>query len=174
MQALIMPFIIICLVLAGCSVGAGTSAAFQSLVAQQLFSGQQCGGSEETVVARWIDEGLAYQELTGIIHGAVLGKPNKTLPKVDFASHGVLMVSMGRQSTTGYFLSLAKNEVKVSNEIATVNLTWQELQPGAMAAQMITSPCVLISLPKADFSKVRIVDQDGLVRGEALLPSSSN
>lgn len=87
-----------------------------------------------------------------------------TPPAVDFDDHGVLLVEMGRRNTGGYRLSLVEPRLRLVGDRALVHVAW--IDPGARAilTQVITSPCLLLEIPRAGFSSIQVVDQEGRVR----------
>jgi len=89
------------------------------------------------------------------VNRQVLGK--KTNPRlIDFESMNVLILEMGQQTTTGYRLSLSETMVRVKNNEAVVSGQWDEPPKDSIQAQVITSPCVIFTLPKADYSRVTV------------------
>jgi len=160
----------LCFVMAGCCTFTGSSCAVQTLKAEQLFAGVQCGGQGQTVLVHWIADESNYHDLQeNFSAGTIGGKLSQNLPQVDFSTHGVLMVGMGEKPTAGYSLSLGAQEVEVDKGVALIHLSWQEPPVGAILAQVVTSPCVFLRLPKADFSKVRIMDQNSKVKAEVMI-----
>ena len=74
---------------------------------------------------------------------------------------------MGPRPTSGYRLNkLAQQEPRYGSIGLQVTLAWQEPEPGSAQAQVLTSPCLLLSLPKKDFKRVQIIDQNGVVKLE--------
>ena len=132
------------------------------LEVRTLYSSAVCDSRrEEGVVATWLDSpkavATAYRRITGSRMNA--GPP----PTVNFKAHGALLIEMGRRSTGGYRLSLAERRLAVTGDRAQVQVAWNEPAAGAMVPQIITSPCLLLELPRGDFSAVQVVDQAGKV-----------
>ena len=73
----------------------------------------------------------------------------------------------GRRPTAGYSIAVVRAER--AGGILTVHVDWQEPAPGMAAAQVITHPCVVLQLAPLDVERVRVVDQVGHVRADALL-----
>jgi hypothetical protein len=74
---------------------------------------------------------------------------------------------MGQRPTGGYALGLQDPTVAIANRVGTVVVRFQEPAPGAMVPQVLTSPCLLLKLPKDDLREVRVVDPTGLLRATA-------
>ena len=139
---------------------AGTDAA---LPVQALYSDSQCVGLERTTVV-WIADAEAWRSWHGRITSARLPAPSP--PAVDFSREGVLVLAMGSRSTAGYGLSLAEKSAVVREGVLTVRVDWSEPPPGALLAQVMTSPCLLMKVPTAPFDQIRVVDQQGRMRLE--------
>lgn len=70
----------------------------------------------------------------------------KALPPVDFASRTVVAVFLGTRSSAGYSAEITGTRQSGSKLI----VEWQERTPGRddVAAQILTSPAVIASIPK--------------------------
>ena len=134
-----------------------------------LAAGTQCGHSDNAPAASWLDTAdalqIAYRRMTRQTLGA------NTLPAQtpDFAKYGVLQVFMGQQSTGGYQLRLLHPRVEHLASGATVRIAWQSPPPGALTPQVITSPCLLLAVPRGSYQSITVTDQTGRVRAVAAL-----
>lgn len=137
-------------------------AATRSLEIGTLYSNAVCDSGAENVGATWLDSpsafAAAYRRLTRFRLNA--GAP----PAVDFDGHGVLLVEMGRQNTGGYGLSLFSPRLKMAGDLAQVRVAWSEPHAGVIVTQVITSPCLLLEVPRPGVSAIQVVDQAGRVR----------
>jgi hypothetical protein len=143
------------LALAGCA-----SAPVEPLRAEQLYAGSHCGREKPEPEARWIADADAYRQRFRQLDPSARRPP----PAVRFAESIVVLVELGRKPTAGYGISLAEPTVKVDGGNAELRLHWQAPAPDAMSAQVITSPCVLVRLPRGDYSRVVVLDQQGQER----------
>lgn len=157
----------------GCSVAcaerAGTRAVGEKLIAQQAYSGLQCGAQNDRPSAKWIGNVADLRETHKRFHANILGAELPKPPVVDFANEGVLLVSMGRKPTAGYGIALMDEKATVRGDAAMVGVSWEEPGPGSFQAQVLTSPCILVKMQKGPYSRVRVIDQNGKLRGEALV-----
>lgn len=80
---------------------------------------------------------------------------------------GVLVIHMGRQPTGGYRLSLAVPIIEARRGRGIVNVTRHRPDIGAVVAQVITSPCLVLQFPYKDLKFLRVHDQDGRLLAEA-------
>jgi hypothetical protein len=95
---------------------------------------------------------------------------SKPVPLVDFRTDAVLRIEMGMRPTTGYGFDPRALHAVVSAGTATVQVTTLSPGPGAIVSQMITSPCILVRMPRGDYRRVRVVDQQGQVLGVVSVP----
>lgn len=131
-----------------------------------LRAGAQCGGAAEGTSARWLPtEAALHQAL------AAEGSPDvQAPPVVDFTRSEVILVAMGRRATAGYGISLAEAGAIMRDGVATLVVKLDEPPPGAVLAQVTTSPCLLLSLPRAGLREVRVLDPRGTVLAVARAP----
>ena len=67
--------------------------------------------------------------------------------------------------TSGYAVSLGSNTAKVGKRgDLTLTVAWTEPSADSIQAQVITSPCLFVSVPKDDYPTIRVVDEAGSVR----------
>jgi PrcB C-terminal len=153
------------LVLCGCHLSAGSRSADPALEVRLLHRGTNCGGSAASPQATWIADRDHFQEVYRRLKGAVIGGDAARIPAVDFSSEALILVEMGRKTTGGYFLELKSTKARVLDDSAQVELVWGVPAPSDMVTQVLTSPCILIALPRnGSYSRVQILDQNGRVR----------
>ncbi|HEY6005941.1 MAG TPA: protease complex subunit PrcB family protein [Anaeromyxobacter sp.] len=127
-----------------------------SVTASVVRAGAQCGGEASGPSARWIGSEGAFRAAMGA--GGVFGTEAAT---PDFRKEGVLAVFMGQRPTAGYGLALHDPTVVIQDGVGKVVVRLEEPQPGAMVAQVLTSPCLLIRMPKQGIRQLRVVDPAG-------------
>ena len=134
-----------------------------TVVATQIYSGFHCGSSSGQASVEWIADQMllegAFSKLSKQFSVAGMAAP-----KVDFSSQRVVLVYMGQRPTAGYGLRLASNKFRTYKQTAEVTLEWTKPGKGMVTAQVITNPCVLVSVPKAGYERLQIVDTGGKVR----------
>jgi hypothetical protein len=150
--------------LAGALVAAGCAHA-RGVPAVAVRGGAQCGGAGATPTARWIPSEAAARQALGL--GAVLDGPPPASLGVDFGRDGAVLVAMGRRPTAGYEIALASPRAEVKDGVATIAVRFEEPPQGAVLAQVVTSPCLLVVLPREGLREVRVVDGSGAVRAVA-------
>ncbi|MBU0730684.1 MAG: protease complex subunit PrcB family protein [Proteobacteria bacterium] len=131
-----------------------------------LDSGIHFNRPGQKTQALWLRDNKSYEGLRGKIPRQMLGGSNKSFLLPDFANEGILFVAMGEKPSAGYSLSLAEDTALLTDGIASVRIHWLEPQQGMITAQVVTSPWMMIRLPKLNFGKIRVTDQDDRVRAE--------
>jgi len=88
----------------------------------------------------------------------------------DHEGFWLLRVDMGCQPSGGYGLRLLSDRLELAGEKARLALAWEKPDPDRMQIQMITCPCRYLRIPKGEYRRLEIVDQEGKVRHELVLP----
>lgn len=131
-----------------------------------IFQGNQCDAPSQATSATWIEDPKELADLYRQLNSSRFGATPE-LPDIDFSRNGVLLVQMGRKNTAGYALELARHELVVQKGISHVSLNWHEPRPDALVAQVLTSPCILLSIPKGGYGQIAVADQQGDIRATA-------
>jgi hypothetical protein len=113
---------------------------------------------------RWLADGSALRTAMAAGGQREVGASTKNLALS--SDEAGLLVYQGQQSSAGYGLALASDRLDVQGDVATVSLKVSKPEAGRMAASVMTSPCLLLRLPKGDYSRVRVVDTEGAVLRE--------
>lgn len=114
--------------------------------------GAQCGGAAEGPSVRRL---ASAAELAGAFAGELGGPPP---PVLDFREAAVLLVASGRRPTAGHAVELAAPKAPVKGGVALVQVTLRAPEPGAITAQVVTSPCLVVALPAAGLAEVKVAD----------------
>lgn len=86
-------------------------------------------------------------------------------PAADFRYRQVLYLADAERPTAGYGLRLASPNLNVNLGVASLQL--ETTTPGGMTAQVVTRPCLLLSLPGGDYQRIEAYDQTGRLWGAA-------
>jgi protease stability complex PrcB-like protein len=127
-----------------------------------LRGGAQCGGAAAGPSVRRLG---SAEELTAAFAGELGG----AAPAVDFEAVAVLLVAAGQRPTAGHAVELAAPRAAVKDGVALVQVALRAPGPGAMTAQVVTSPCLVVALPRAGLGEVRVADGARAVLGSAAL-----
>jgi hypothetical protein len=140
------------------------SAASATPGAAVLRASALCGIESREASVRWIATEEEYQAALAALDQGRLPGAAPAIAAVDFATHGVLLVQMGRRPTAGYALDLATEQVVTEGGVGVVRVNWVEPLEDAVVAQVLTSPCLLVSVRKEQLRSVKVVDQAGRTR----------
>jgi hypothetical protein len=83
------------------------------------------------------------------------------------APHAV--VEMGLRPTGGYGLAVARAAVLREARVS-LSATFVSPPPGSIRTQALSSPCVLVQLPRGRYDAVEVLDQTGTVRASGGRP----
>lgn len=133
--------------------------------ASAVHAGQHCGGPGAGPSARWIGDEAGLR--AALSAGPALGGAAATAPRVDFSREGVVAVSAGTRPTAGYAIALHEEAVTIADGVATIVVRIDGPAAGAILAQVVTSPCLLVRLPREGIREVRVVDPVGALLATA-------
>lgn len=135
---------------------AALSLTLNACVAQKhylLRSGADAATTDEAAQIRVAQDEEQYGALFAAVTSAQLPAP--TPPAVDFATDLVLFLSMGQKPTAGYTLKV--DCVTCSADVLKVKVIPTAPPAGALKAQMITNPYVIVSTKKCPSAKEIVV-----------------
>jgi len=99
------------------------------------------------------------KSLKDIIHKANKRFINETPPKlpvVNFDNEQIILISLGNKSQAGYEIIITNNETTKTESTLFLPITISKPDKLQIYAQLITSPCKIISIPKGDYNEVVI------------------
>ena len=138
---------------------------FESINVQVMNTRTHCGNTAETPTALWIaDRARLTKVFDRMNRRQIGGSAPEWTENFDFKNYGILFVHMGRQPTGGYALEYVPGHAHISGETATVVLKWMTPDPAAMVTQVITTPCMMLKMPKTGFTRIEIIDQHGRLK----------
>jgi hypothetical protein len=158
--------------LSGCGFQTPAALDAKTLPLRVLYRNTHCGAPCDQPTGAWIAGPRAYQRLYRGLRQPHVGGAERHPPPVNFSREAVLWICMGRKPTGGYGLAPAENELTVSAGTATLRLDWSTPAPGAVLAQVVTRPCLVLAVPKGEYSRVRVLDRTGRLRLE--IPVNQN
>lgn len=103
---------------------------------------------------------LDWQAARGIVLAG-----GETLSQTAYA-----LVELGARPTGGYGLAVARAAV-LRGEVVTLSATFLSPAAGSIQTQALSSPCVLVQLPRGRYAEVEVEDQSGTVRARGGKPA---
>lgn len=79
------------------------------------------------------------------------------------------VVEMGMRPTGGYGLAVAR-AAELRDDTVVLSATFVSPAPASIRTQALSSPCVLVQLPRGRYAAVEVLDQTGEVRASSLPP----
>ena len=144
-----------------CQSGIETAAVSESVPIRIIYRDSQCLNDaakitpirDAATLANWWQP-LAKQQF-----------PAKPLPQkltaIDFSQSAVFIVFMGSRPTAGYGIELHDDSAHALNDSLTIPAFWKEPAAGMMVAQVMTSPCVVITVQGGSYESVAVRDRHG-------------
>ena len=128
-----------------------------------------CGGNRPTPSVTLVTDSDQLKRILIESKGRMLSQSPPT-PAVDFNVAHVVFIQMGQRPTGGYGIELAEPHATLDDGEALIRLRWIEPAPGAIVTQIVTSPCLIVSLPKGAYESIAITDEGGNLRETISLP----
>ncbi len=135
-----------------------------TLKVRLLFKGNQCMTNRLNPHAVWIEDPDQFKKTYARLTRHTIGAQQDLSSRVDFSREGILIVAMGQKPTGGYGLELNREFAVISDDTAVLRVSWIDPPEGAILPQIITSPCLVIILPKGPYSQIQLLDQDAHLR----------
>ncbi len=148
----------------GCTGTDGYSEEKPTVKVRLLWEEIQCATDRLNPQLIWIDNPIQFQKTYARLTQLSTGDHPDFVHQVNFSGEGVVIVAMGRKPTAGYGLKLNREYAVIKNDAAELSVSWIEPPKDAILAQIITSPCIGILLPKGPYSQIQLLDQDGHLR----------
>jgi hypothetical protein len=134
-----------------------------------LYQDVHCSGNRPTPSVTLVADTDQLKQIFIESKGRMLGQSLPT-PAVDFDTEHVVTIQMGQKPSGGYGIELAEPHATLNGGEALIRLRWIEPAPGTIVTQILTSPCLIVSLPKGAYEKIAITDENGSVRETISLP----
>ncbi|MES1926940.1 protease complex subunit PrcB family protein [Salinisphaera sp. T31B1] len=142
--------------IAGCSLNPFRGASG----AQVIGESQYCGTASQDSAAHYFADASSFGDWIDYRSISEF-KPSMAV------NGGVIVVEMGQRPTGGYNIKLDRKDTKIANDTLTLSMVWNAPRLDAAVSQALIASCVAIRPPKGNYSRVRVVDQLGNLRGQA-------
>lgn len=125
-----------------------------SLPIGEVFTSNTCHINEEGVSL--ISDKKELVNTIKRLHYGSVGKENYVIPTVNFDEYNVYIISMGRKRTAGYAIQLTDQNADYRHGVVDLPVKLITPSQKGVLAQVITSPCKIITLPKGDYKQVKM------------------
>ncbi len=149
------------LVLGACGPGLNQPAT-EPMAAQTLYRGSRCLATQPGIevirdAASWAEWQRQQQQL----FFSASNEQEDTAADLDFGQVSVIVISMGQKPTPGYAIEVPEGSVTLQGTSLTINTVWRQPPEGAILAQVLTSPCIAITVLTTQYNTVKIMNQHG-------------
>lgn len=139
------------LALTGCASSDPANNALKAPLARQIIQSAHCGLT---------GPGLAYvqttEQLQKLLELPAQNMAVQQLRQVNLEQEHLLFVTLGEKPTGGYSVRLDSASAANADKPLQVLVTVRSPEPGNMVTQAITSPCVVVAIPAADWPEIRV------------------
>lgn len=157
-------------VISGCLASNADPEMKYTINVETLYSDSNCGNNSNQAFATLINSQDQFYQTWQSLHSMRLGGKFPVAPKVDFTTHNVLLIQMGRKNSGGYRLELAHTTATLKDKIAIIHIDWIEPKEGSFVIQALTSPCLLLKIERGDYQTIQVRDKSGKLRITAKKP----
>ncbi len=151
LETIIKPllWVSLCILLTACN--------YQQLPIKSVYSSNNCAINTQTI--RAINNAA---ELAQLFDKKPKGFPDTgaTLPKTDYSKQSLVLVALGQKPSSGFSIELYQQHAIVKDNKLYLPIRIRQPEKGSLQAQVITSPCQIFSIPKAEFDKILLMETD--------------
>jgi hypothetical protein len=107
------------------------------------------------------------QELAAVMKNKMnpLDDTKNLAPDVDFSENQLVLVAWGSKPNPGYKIELTSPQAVRDGKVLRLPVAFQEPDLGAFYPQVMTSPCIVLSVPVGDYEAIAagdwVTDVDG-------------
>ena len=131
-----------------------------------VYQGRHCGRTAAASRVTWIQDQAQLDDVFQKMRRTTIG--SSTAPDVDFTAYALILIELGQRPTAGYQMRLASQRMVMDKGDGLI--TFSVETPGSYAAQVITSPCLLVSVPRGDYRSVRAISTDNAISVRTAVP----
>ena len=127
-----------------------------------LYRGSRCPATQPGIrlirdAASWAE----WQRHRQKMFFSASNEPEDAATDLDFGQISVIVISIGQRPTPGYAVDVPAGSVTRKGASLTISAVWQQPREGAILPQVITSPCIAITVPNVPYSTLKVVNQNG-------------
>lgn len=121
------------------------------LALQVIYQSSQCAVSQQQIKSI-----TSQTQLAKIIGGKPrnFNQKPEPVPSVDFNSQSLVLIAMGQKPSSGYSIQLAGPAAMLKDGQLILPVKFQQPEAGSVQAQVITSPCKILSLAKVEYAGI--------------------
>ena len=129
---------------------------------QVVYRGSRCPAAQPGIqVIHDADCWAEWQRQRQQMFFSASNEPEDEAANLDFGQVTVILISMGQKPTPGYAVEVPEGSAVLQGETLNISSVWRRPPEGAILPQVLTSPCVAITVPRAKYNTVKIENQYG-------------
>ncbi len=126
-----------------------------------VYRGLDCGRAADTAAVTWLGDKQALEQVMNRMRRHSLG--SEPAPDVDFSRYALVLIELGQRPTAGWQLSLSTQRM-IKDQGDGVIIFSVDRPIGDYAAQVVTSPCMMVAVPRGDYKAIRAQSNDNAIR----------
>jgi len=119
-----------------------------------LYSSNQCNIELPELIA--INDKKTLKDIIHKANKRFISETPPKLPAVNFDNEQIILISLGNKNQAGYEIIINNKEITKTENTLFLPITISQPDKLQIYAQLITSPCKIISIPKGDYNEVVI------------------
>ena len=147
------------LVICADALSAGSKQADTHVPVTTIFTGNQCKSPYDKLKVMQLTNQEQLDTFIRQNTHTIRSPLKNNLTSIDFLNDVVVAILMKKKPTAGYGISLEEKSAEIKDHIAIVQVNLKKPDPDTMLAQVMTSPCLLIKLPKGRYDTIKFFSQ---------------
>jgi len=127
-----------------------------TLLTTTIFSSINCNITEQGITE--VTDEAVLQSIINKANSHRLNTKPTNIPSINFKSSMVYLIALGSKPNSGYALKTLGKDANYDHGILNFPLEVQRPSEHGMYAQVITSPCTLVSIPSGEYKQVNVKD----------------
>jgi hypothetical protein len=131
---------------------ASSACATGQLPVAQVYQSSQCAVADKSL--RLLN---SPEEVSEVLAPQLQGlEPNtsKPAPDINFSDEQPVLIAWGRKGSPGYIIELENQQAQLKDGTVRLPVRFDRPHPDKLYAQVMTSFCLIVTLPKADYKKI--------------------
>ena len=156
--------VILALHVSGCAMAGSEDASNVESPTLKVSVHHQSATCGKLTESQWLPDQQRYESTFQAMFQGLVSDSKPQTKIINFDKYGMLFISMGQQRTGGYSIKLSSEQMQVKDGRATIEVNWVTAKRGMVTIQMLTNPCLLLLVPRANYRVIDVVDQSGTLR----------
>ena len=134
--------------------------ASNTLPVTEIYTSALCNISEQGITE--VKDKTSLEEILTKANSHRLNSKPEDLSSIDFNASNIYLIAMGIRPNAGYSLKFIGPDASLNKDKLTLPISVELPSENAMYAQMMASPCTLVSVPKGAYDTIEVEGWDTL------------